>query len=221
MGGFLDAWPARDNDSGTNDAYHPLSRASRREMQQTVLALPLQLGKGSGISRAQLHGYCMGLKSREDFQSGYIVGHSGGYPGFGSKMDWHPLAGVGVIGLANGRYGGPYGTTMDAVAALVQHSALGRRKLQPHSAVAGIRKQIDQALVCGEFDALKSLLSENVGMDEPLSKRAATVAGLAKIHGALTPEEELMVRTPTQVSWWLSGDRGRVGVSITLNPQVL
>ena len=28
------------------------------------------------------------------------------------------------------------------------------------------------------------------------------------------------MRTPTQVNWWLAGERGRVGISITLTPQV-
>ena len=120
VSGFLDAWPPRD-DAADADADadaegdhphphpHPLCRASRREMQHVAVVLPIHLGGGGsrgGLARAQVEGYCLGLKSHDSLTAGRIVGHSGGYPGFGSRMDWHPAAGVGVIGLANGRYGG-------------------------------------------------------------------------------------------------------------------
>src|SRR6266566_3953235 len=35
---------------------------------------------------------------------GRITSHSGGYPGFGSNMRWHPETGIGVIVLANSTY---------------------------------------------------------------------------------------------------------------------
>ena len=49
VAGFIDAWPPRDGDDK-----HPLSRASRREMQQVVTAMPLQLGAGEGFSTTLL-----------------------------------------------------------------------------------------------------------------------------------------------------------------------
>ena len=35
---------------------------------------------------------------------GRVVSHSGGYPGFGSNMCWHPASGTGVIALGNSTY---------------------------------------------------------------------------------------------------------------------
>jgi hypothetical protein len=39
-----------------------------------------------------------------DLVLGRVVGHGGGYPGFGSHMRWHPASGLGVVALANARY---------------------------------------------------------------------------------------------------------------------
>ena len=211
--GFIDAWPPRDGDDK-----HPLSRASRREMQQVVTAMPLQLGAGEGLLRAQAHGYCLGLMSAEDLATGRTVGHSGGYPGFGSRMTWHPASRIGVIALANGRYARPGGAVADALAALVseQPSRLG---VEPLPVVAEMRTAIDAALIAGDFAAIEPLLAFNVDLDETLDRRSTLVASLAGTHGALTPEADLTVMTPTQVAWWLDGERGRIGVEIMLTPE--
>jgi hypothetical protein len=44
-------------------------------------------------------------------------------------------------------------------------------------------------------------------------------AGLSDIHGALTPEGGLSVSKPTKVTWWNKGEKGRVGVTIMINPE--
>ena len=41
---------------------------------------------------------------RRHLALGRIVSHSGGYPGFGSNMRWHPATGTGVIVLGNSTY---------------------------------------------------------------------------------------------------------------------
>ncbi|MEI7439066.1 MAG: serine hydrolase domain-containing protein, partial [Thermoleophilia bacterium] len=213
VAGFVDAWPPRDADDA-----HPLSRASRREMQQVVTAMPLQLGAGEGLLRAQAHGYCFGLMSAEDLATGRTIGHSGGYPGFGSRMTWHPASRIGVIALANGRYARPGGAVTDALAELVAEEPR-RLGVEPLPAVANIRAAIDAALIAGDFSAIEPLLAFNVDLDETLDRRSSLVESLAATHGALTPDADLTVMTPTQVAWWLAGEQGRVGVEIMLNPE--
>lgn len=213
VAGFVDAWPPRDGDDA-----HPLSRASRREMQQVVTAMPLQLGTGEGLLRAQAHGYCLGLMSAEDLATGRTIGHSGGYPGFGSRMTWHPASQIGVIALANGRYARPGGAVTDALAALVAEEPR-RLRVEPLPAVAEIHATINAALIAGNFAAIEPLLALNVDLDETLERRSSLVASLAATHGALTPEDDLTVITPTQVGWWLAGEQGRVGVEIMLTPE--
>ena len=212
VAGFIDAWPPRDSDDT-----HPLSRSSRREMQQVVTAMPLQLGAGEGLLRAQAHGYCLGLMSAEDLATGRTIGHSGGYPGFGSRMTWHPASRIGVIALANGRYARPSGAVADSLAALVAEEP-SRLGVEPLPVVAEIRTAIDAALMSGDFSAIEPLLAFSVDLDETLERRSSLVASLAATHGALTPEADLTVMTPTQVAWWMTGEQGRVGVEIMLNP---
>ena len=56
-------------------------------------------------SRSSLAGgYGFGLFIATDPDHGTVVSHSGGYPGFGSNMAWHPATGLGVIALGNLRY---------------------------------------------------------------------------------------------------------------------
>jgi hypothetical protein len=88
---FLDAW--QDVDAGAEPDVHPLSRASRREMQLAHNPIGLSLGAASSASASagddqqQLHvksgGYGFGLSSEETLVTGRLVGHSGGYPGHG------------------------------------------------------------------------------------------------------------------------------------------
>jgi len=96
--GFAAAFPARD---GAADG-HPLGRASRREMQLPQLAI---VGWPTGsYPDASTLSYGFGLFVEEGPVFGTMVQHSGGYPGFGSQMRWHPATGTGVIVLGNGTY---------------------------------------------------------------------------------------------------------------------
>ena len=102
--GFAAAFPPGGPRAG--DA-HPLAAASRREMQQPAVTLPETQPKFPGDRCAgSQHGYGFGLFTEETSAWGRLVYHSGGYPGFGSHMRWHPETGLGVIVLANSTYAG-------------------------------------------------------------------------------------------------------------------
>jgi CubicO group peptidase (beta-lactamase class C family) len=103
------AWLA-DGFADGPEAGAPLSRATRREMQQLqVVAGPERLesgipaaggdGYGGGIG-----GYGFGLRILSDPRWGLVIGHSGGYPGFSSHMAWHPASGTAVVGFENATY---------------------------------------------------------------------------------------------------------------------
>jgi CubicO group peptidase (beta-lactamase class C family) len=98
VSGFADAFPPRD--SAPNG--HPLSRATRREMQLPQIAIVSRL-PGS-FPDPGMGSYGFGLFVEQDPVFGTIVQHSGGYPGYGSQMRWHPATGTGTIVLANGTY---------------------------------------------------------------------------------------------------------------------
>ena len=212
--GFADAFPPRDG----ADA-HPLARASRREMQQVVTALPLQAEAGHpGPLGAHADGYCLGLMSRDDLRSGRTVGHSGGYPGYGSHMRWHPATGIGVIALANGRYARPAETAAAVLEDLVRR-APARAACLPHPAFAEVMDRVDAALAAGDLARLEPLLAPNVALDEALERRAARIAALPAAHGALRRSGTPRVATPTEIAWLLEGERGSVAVAAMLTPE--
>ena len=207
--GYIDAFPPRDEPDA-----HPLSRASRREQQQVVTTLPLQ----EDAKGPRADGYCLGLMSREDLRIGRTVGHSGGYPGFGSHMRWHPATGIGVVALANGRYARPAEAVIDVLEDLVLRAPV-RARYAPHPAWAEVRPQIDAALAAGDLMRIASLLADNVALDEALDRRAARIAELPARHGALRPDGEPRVLTPTELEWRLVGERGAVAVAAMLTPE--
>ena len=111
VAGFAAAFPpdgdgdqATATTTATNDA-HPLRPASRRQMQlpQAVTGWRAA-GRLPGGPPAPPEYYGFGLFVDEDPSLGRVVSHSGGYPGFGSNMRWHPATGIGVIALGNGTY---------------------------------------------------------------------------------------------------------------------
>jgi CubicO group peptidase (beta-lactamase class C family) len=86
---------------------HPLAPATRREMQQPAVTLPEAHPRFPGNPAAgSQYGYGLGLFTEETSAWGRLVYHSGGYPGFGSHMRWHPETGLGVVVLANSTYAG-------------------------------------------------------------------------------------------------------------------
>jgi CubicO group peptidase (beta-lactamase class C family) len=108
---FMDAFPPRD-DADT----HPLSRASRREMQHVHRAWRSAFAQQNG--RLNAGGYGFGLMVTHDLRFGHIVGHPGGLPGYGSHMRWLPDRGVGIVALGNLTYA-PMGlATLEALEAL-------------------------------------------------------------------------------------------------------
>ena len=131
VSGFAAAFPPGEALSpGENaaDRPHPLGRAARREMQLSQVG-PVQRGPSRLVGDSGPANYGFGLFVEEDRVHGRIIHHSGGYPGFGSHMRWHPETGIGVIVLANSTYAGahPLGEQMlDAVLRHRQRAAGGQ-----------------------------------------------------------------------------------------------
>lgn len=126
IAGFTDAFPPRDDpESG-----HPLCRASRRELQQPHRGLPAQLIWPSldDVPAVRATGYGFGLLIEHHPVHGLIVGHSGGYPGFGSHMRWHPGSGLGVVVLGNATYTGTYRPAARMLSVLLEGAAHPRRR---------------------------------------------------------------------------------------------
>ena len=209
---FLDAFPPRDEaDDGS------LPRWARREMQQLRRVDELSRFRPSpgGAARASVTGYGIGLAVRIDERLGVSVGHSGGFPGYGSHMRWLPEHGVGVIGLSNVTYGSMGAACLEALEGLADRDELGPARGVPASPALVDASAAAASLLSSWRDAdADDLVADNVGPDEPYERRAAEAASLVDRHGALRVES-LDAQTPMRGSFSTAG--GEVKVEIGLN----
>ena len=210
------AFPARDD----HDPCVPLSRASLREMQQghrfvgAVRGVP---GDGELPGEVVLYGF--GLQVTVHPRFGAIVWHSGGYPGYGSVMLWHPSSGTGLVALANGRYGGPYRAAFTALACLLETVDAPARVARPSAAVRDAARGADALLDSWEDAVADDLFAPNVDGDIPRDRRRAEVAAaVAAVGGLEGPSYGLSSHGASHLQWWRRGPRGRVRVEIVLTP---
>ena len=219
VGFFTDAYPPRDEpESG------PLSRASRREMQQAAGAWWPSVTTPSPDLEPEIAagGYGFGLFVEDDMRWGRIVGHSGGYPGFGSNMRWQPASGLGVVVLANHRYAHSSLLARELMASLLASGAVPTRRIRPSSALTAARADIDRLIAAWDDDLAAGLFAMNVDLDEPLDRRRDALTRIRETHGVLHPDPDLpeQAQTPLHVAWWLADDHGgRVRVEIRLSPE--
>jgi hypothetical protein len=194
-------------------------------MQQPMIpADPLRLIHASADAMPEVESshYGFGLFQIDDVRYGRIVGHGGGYPGFGSTMRWHPASGLGVVALGNARYApagllarGILPELLGADAVPVRRTRAGPPTLRARAAVERLLERWDDTLAAQTF-------AMNVELDEPLTSRRAAIEALKARHGTLVPDETEPVESSTEFhfAWWLRGERGRVRVEILLSPEL-
>jgi CubicO group peptidase (beta-lactamase class C family) len=240
--GFAAAFPP-DGASDVDGVAHPLAASSRRQMQlpQAVTGwrAPDRI-PGGPPSAPSFYG--LGLFVDEDPAFGRVVSHSGGYPGFGSNMRWHPATGLAVIALGNGTYSPMYALADLLLKALLTRSTAYHVALAPVAAtstpsgtgpvVTGAAGPWPQTLAAA--DAVNRLLqdwddatadalfSENVALDRPYQERLRDVALIRDRIGTFAVDAGRPAEsdTPAQRRWWLAGERGTVAATIQLSPQL-
>jgi CubicO group peptidase (beta-lactamase class C family) len=232
--GFAAAYPPDDTATadGPPPDPHPLSRASRRQMQlpQAVTGWRAPDRIPGGPPAAPSY-YGFGLFVDEDPAVGRIVSHSGGYPGFGSNMRWHPATGTAVIALGNGTYSPMYALAELVLKALLTRSTAAHVALAP--AVRGARAGAPWPETLAAADAASALVehwddaradalfTENVPLDRPYPERQADLALLRERIGAFSVDTSRPAEsdTPAHRRWWLAGEHAVVAAAIQLNPQ--
>jgi CubicO group peptidase (beta-lactamase class C family) len=220
VAGWLDAFPARDDPDGP----HPLRRSSRREAQQVQRAIPPSVAPHAADARPSVPGggYGFGLGVVLDPYLGTLVGHAGGYPGFGSHMAWHPASGVGIVALGNLRYAPMRPAAMAALEALVLADLVPRRRVVAIEPVERARDTLEGLLASWDDAVADALFAMNVDLDEPRDRRRASVeAAVASVGRPLRrdPDRAAAATSPAELAWWLRGDRGWLRVSIQVTPE--
>ncbi|HEY1620721.1 MAG TPA: serine hydrolase domain-containing protein [Streptosporangiaceae bacterium] len=235
VSGFADAFPPRDGaaDVTRYGQAHPLGRASRREMQFPHAAI---IGRPVGaFPDAATLSYGFGLFIEEDPVLGTVIQHSGGYPGYGSQMRWHPATGIGVIVLGNGTYSPAGQLAAPALAELVRRAGPAARNGgpaavrgpapgdgQPWPETLAARDQVDKLLADWDDAAADALFTPNVAWDVPYADRRAAIAKIRDRIGDFAPDQDRAAEsdTPAHRRWWLRGEHGTVQVDIGMAPLV-
>lgn len=218
VGVMTSAFPARND----HDAEVPLSRASLREMQQGMRKIPMTVAATAGeepfaITNAM---YGFGLMITDDPRIGVTIGHSGGYPGFGTHMCWHPDSGVGVIALSNGRYGGAFRVATAMLRELLIKAEIPTRTVYINPDCATATDVVEAVLDEWNDAALDGIVSANFDADIPRSVRKGAIADALAISGSLiTGRERVTGTTSSHLIWWREGATGWLRVEIRLTPQ--
>lgn len=211
---MLDAWPARDGaDAG------PLSRASRREMQQIQRYASLSTFVNAGSMASNAGGYGYGLRVSENCDFRVNVSHTGGLPGYGSIMRWLPEEGVGIIALGSLTYTPWTPIVEQAFGMLRESGGLVRRELQPAPVLETRRAQVTRLVQNWSQPLADSLAAMNLFRDESAPRRQAQIAALvAEVGGECRNDGPFVVENALRGRRRMRCARGDLMVSITLAP---
>jgi CubicO group peptidase (beta-lactamase class C family) len=215
VGFMLDAWPPRDGpDVG------PLSRASRREMQQIARYIGASATTDSaGAISLAANGYGYGLRVQQTCLFASSVSHTGGLPGFGSLMRWLPEYGVGIVALGNLTYTGWTPLSTQALEALALTGGLEPRAPQPSPVLLERREQVSRLVSDWSDPLADSIAAMNLYRDEPKDRRRAAIERIRRAAGPdCRNEGPFVVQNALRGRWRMRCRNGDLQVAITLSP---
>ncbi|MGK2935611.1 MAG: serine hydrolase domain-containing protein [Gemmatimonadaceae bacterium] len=215
VGFMLDAWPPRDEpDSG------PLSRASRREMQQIARYIGASaITDSAGNISLAASGYGYGLRVQQTCLFSASVSHTGGLPGFGSLMRWLPEYGVGIVALGNLTYTGWTPISTQALEALARTGGLEPRVPQPTPVLLERREQVSRVVARWNDALADSLAAMNLYLDEPKDRRRAAIERVRAAAGdECRNEGPFVVANALRGRWRMRCRDSDLLVAITLAP---
>ena len=219
VAGLLDAFPARDDPDDT----HPVRRASRREMQQLHRAFGAKVEAQAPDQPPSVlaGGYGYGLFVLMHPSIGTVVAHSGGYPGYGSAMTWHPASGTGLIAVGNLRYAGLSWPAGQLLPVLVQDGGVRRRMPRPWPALGRFQALAEDLVATWDDELADAAFAMNMDLDEPRPDRRAAVEKVSADLGPFRTDASRPVveASPAHRRWWLRGERGWVQLEILLTPE--
>ena len=198
--------------------------SSLREMQRSHVLARLEVGTPDKPHSPVAASYGMGLMVNEDAERGRFVHHSGGYPGYGSHMRWHPATGWALIALGNRTY-----APMAPLVAAIMDDLVGDDGLTAQRRGAVVRlwpqtqaaMQVAEALLAGWDDALVDAhAAVNLDLDQPRDERRAEWQARATELGFdRRLDESVESRSPAHARWQVAGSGGTAWLEVLLSPE--
>ncbi len=166
--------------------------------------------------------YGLGLMVRADGVGRLFVGHSGGYPGFTTRMEWEQGSQLGAVVFENATYTGLTGLTQAVFsAAFGAPDAMPAEPTPPAFApwpeTVAAAEAARAAFASGVLPDAE-LLDDCVALDAPLERRAAALAELVAGIGGVVTVGELEHETPARAHWELHGAHGTLRCGILMTP---
>lgn len=194
----------------------PLDRWSRREMQRPHIVARIEEGA--------VHSYGMGLYVTDDVKRGRFVHHSGGYPGFGSHMRWHPDTRWGIVALANRTYAPMGKVAAEVLAEIVEDDAAQARRERERTSLWPVTRramEVAETLLTAWDDAMVDAhVAMNVDLDQPREERRRQWDALSAERGPFRRDEaSLKSGSPAHARWRMSGERGDVWLEVLMTPE--
>ena len=212
---LLLAWPPRDGPE-----VGPVRRASIRELAEGSNFIQLQKRPGkTGDTACQLAGaYGKGMNVVVDCDLGLTLGHSGGYPGYGSYMLLLPEHNVGIFALSNRTYQAPVAQVWDAAVALHNAGAWNDRTLPVSALLAEAYKAAGIIYQAGDVAAAGDKLAMNFLMDRSAEAWRRELAGLKRWGGQCGTDDPITPSSAMSGTFVWTCTRGSIRGELLLSP---
>src|SRR5207249_3903039 len=166
--------------------------------------------------------YGFGLFQIDDVRFGRVIGHAGGYPGFGSHMRWHPASGLGVIALANGRYTPTTLLAKELLGVLIQAELAPLRRTRPNAATRAARAAVDRlgAAIAGQGGAgiAEWPRTRPIGPDVDLAAIRRQLRAAEARFGPVELGPPIDGDGERKATYRLHGARGHLELALTFDP---
>lgn len=190
----------------------PLSRWSLREMQRAHVTVGRDPDGTFGS-------YGMGVHVVDHPDLGRFIHHSGGYPGYGSHMRWHPDTRWAVVALGNRTYAPMRAVCAEALSEIVadeaSEAALQRAidRLWPQTELA--MALAESLLVAWDDDALDAMAAVNLDLDRSRDERRRAWQALGAGSVRRDPAS-VTTRAPAHARWIVNSDIGPIELEVLL-----
>lgn len=164
-------------------------------------------------------GYGYGLMIAHHRHLGRIVGHSGGLPGFGSRMEWLPDCGIGLVALANRTYtplaevvrrGLEYMVDQDFVKVTTPEASAELKKI--YEAVNASYRDPEN------HEYIRDVALATYFLDQDDDRRPPNFVKLHDNFGSLLSTGPIVATGTLRGSWTLNCERGSFTIHAMLGP---
>lgn len=165
--------------------------------------------------------YGFGLFIDDDTELGRFVYHSGGYPGFGSHMRWHPESGWAIIALGNLTYAPMSIASTNIMNYCAEiHMKTSKPKIDIGAYTQAAMISVNTLINDWDDSVADKWFAVNMDLDQPREERIAALRILTSGNSNWKPvEDSLTTPTISFAKWKMENDGGIIEVEMLMSPE--